>query len=91
MTDQRSHVPVDVVKRKKAFNSLCTLYTCFVVEDGTLADLRSTLEGDQIMVATDRFHADGKDLGSSAEKHVKWAAIREVCSMYPQIEAPARY
>ena len=80
MTDQRSHVPVDVVKRKKAFSSLCALYTCYVIKDGTLTDLRSVLEEDQIMATSDRFHAEGKDLGRSAEKHVKWATIREVRS-----------
>ena len=78
MTGRSSHVPVDIVKRRNVFNSLCTQYTCYVAEDGTLADLRCVLEEDEIMTARDKFYAGGKNLGRSAEKHLKWATILEV-------------
>ena len=78
MTNQSSHVPVDIVKRRNVFNSLCTQHTCYAAEDGTLADLRCVLEADQIMETDDTFHAAGKSLGRSAENHIKWTTAREV-------------
>ena len=77
MVGERRLVAVDVAKRK-VFNSLCTYYTCYASDDGTLADLRLVLEEDQIMAKDDRFHAGGKSFGKSAESHVKWASAREV-------------
>ena len=78
MVGRTHYVPVDIVKRRNVFNSLCTQYTCYAAEDGTLADLRSVLEEDQIMVASDKFCAAGKNLGKSAERQMKWSTVLEV-------------
>ena len=71
-------VPVDIVKRKNVFNCLSRQYTCYAAEHGTLAELRIVLEEDQVMATDDRFHIKGKDVGKSAERHIKWEAALEV-------------
>ena len=72
------HVPIHIVKRRNTLDGLCIQHTCYATEDGTLADLRSVLTEDEIMETNSHFHVAGRNIGKSAEVHVKWAAAVEV-------------